>query len=91
LICLINLPQVVFILYYSVKNFDRFNSCDRPLNLWLLLFGARLLMSTIVAGLPVCYPREWHPLGERYRRMNDVVNLLGFTIFILGNFWLFDR
>jgi len=90
LVFLFNLPQLVLVLLYSVRYWNKWGSCDRPLNLWLLLYGARLLCSTVVASLPLLSRRRWHPRGEAYSRLYDTVNLFGFIVFILGNFWLFD-
>jgi hypothetical protein len=87
LVFLFNIPQIVLITVYSARYGDKWASCDRPLNLWLLLHGLRLLCSTIVAGLPILARRRWHPRGEAYQRIQDTVNLWGFVVFILGNFW----
>lgn len=48
------------------------------------------MASVVVSGLPVCAPRDWPPLSARYRRVNDTLNLIGLTIFIIGQFWLAD-
>jgi len=90
LVVLLNVPQLFFIIWVSIRNWSRFNSCDRPLNLWLILYGMRLVVSTCVSGLPVCDRRRFNPRGEPYQRLNDTANMLGFVVFILGNFWLFD-
>lgn len=88
---LLNLPQLILIVIFSLRNADRFNSCDRPLNLWLILHAARLVMTTFVAALPLLSPRRWSPNGERFQRMNESANLLAFITFIIGNFCELQR
>lgn len=59
----------------------------QPLNLWLAMYGVRLILSTVIAALPLVGPRRWHPRSESYQRLTDSFNLVGFVVFILGNFW----
>lgn len=75
-------PQILLILVFEIQNWHKFNACDKPISLWLIIYAARLLMATCVAALPVIYPRRWHPLRQRYRQLNDSVNLIGFAVFI---------
>lgn len=72
-----NLPQVGLITYYSVAEADKFNSCDRPISLWVIFHGLRLFLSVIVAGLPLWDNRRFHPYTIRYRRLTDTMNMMG--------------
>ena len=72
-----NLPQVALIGYYSTVEISKFNSCDRPISLWLMFHGLRLLLSVIVAGLPLWDSRRFHPYTSRYRRLTDTMNMMG--------------
>ena len=86
LLLILNLPQITMIIWVSLRNLSKFNSCDRPLSLWLVIHGCRLVMTTCVAALPVVSPRRWSAQGERFQRVNESTNLLAFITFILGNF-----
>lgn len=88
-ICLVNLPQLTLILYFSIKYFDRFNSCDRPLNLWLILYGIRVTASTIIASLPIISPRRWAGT-RRFDRVYHMVHLFGFMLIVMGAIWVFS-
>lgn len=85
-IAALNLPQVALILYFSIADADKFNSCDRPVSLWLIFHGVRLLLSVVVAGLPLYNARRFHPYTMRYRRLTDTMNMLGLFVFVWGNF-----
>lgn len=83
---LLSAPQVFMIVWVSIRNVSKFNSCDRPLNLWLIIHGCRLVMTTCVAALPLVSPRRWAAQSDRFQRVNESTNLLAFITFILGNF-----
>ncbi len=82
-----SIPQLAVVIFYSVKYGHKWNSCDRPINLWLVLYGIKLMASTVVSGLPLLSRPRWHPRGEAYGRLHDTVNLFGFVVFIFDNFW----
>ena len=84
------LPQIMAITVVVSTHWDT-ETCDQPLHVWAVVYGARLCVSLFLAVLPFLPSRVSHPLSTVLLSPSatELLHIFSFVWFILGNYWLF--
>ena len=84
------LPQVMAIAFVLSTHWQT-ETCDQPLHVWAVVYGARLCLSLSLAVLPFLPARVSYPLSSVLLSPSatELLHIFSFVWFIMGNYWLF--